>query len=201
LPIKEWSPEVQGWACGLCIEKEERIAGIRKKLEMLKAKVVAREEERDIRTTLKPLREVWMEIGIEKLDSYERVTIKVLLDSRATGLFVDKKVVEEHGFKLEKLDRPIEVKNMDGTSNSGGRITHKLECNVFYKRHSKRLRMDVCDLGRTKIILGMSLLAPHNPEINWETREVKILRCSSWCGRRVAIKQRKTKEKDRKDLR
>jgi len=80
---------------------------MRKKQEILEAKVAVREEERDIRRTLRPLREVWMEIRIKKLDSHERIIVKVLLDSGVTGLFVDKKFVEEHGFKLEKLDRPI----------------------------------------------------------------------------------------------
>ena len=81
--------------------------------------------------------------------------VKVLLDSGTMELFVNRKFVEEHSFRLEKLNRPIEVKNVDGTSNSGRNITHELECNVFYKEHSERLRMDVCDLGRTKMILGM----------------------------------------------
>jgi len=66
---------------------------------------------------LRPLREVWLEIGIEKLDSHKRMTVKVLLNSGTTELFVDKKFVEEHGFKLEKLDWSIEVKNMDGVIN------------------------------------------------------------------------------------
>ena len=69
---------------------------------MLKAKVVV--EERDVRRTLKPLREVWLEVGIEKLDNHEGVTVKALLDSGATGIFMDKKFVEEHSFRLEKLD-------------------------------------------------------------------------------------------------
>ena len=42
LPIKEWSPDVQGWACSLCIKEEERITSIRKELEMLKVKVAAK---------------------------------------------------------------------------------------------------------------------------------------------------------------
>jgi len=168
---------------------------------MLKAKVAAEKEERDVRKMLKPLREVWLEIGIEKLDNHEGIMVKALLDSSATGLFVDKKLVEEHSFKLEKLDWPIEVKNVDRTSNSRGNITHELECNVFYKGHSERLRMDVCNLGRTKMILGMLWLATHNPEINWETRKVKMLQCPPWCGRKVAIKQREAKIEDGKDLR
>ena len=51
-----------------------------------------------------------MEIGIERLDNHKGVMVKALLDSGTTGLFVDKKLMEEHGFKLEKLDRPIDVK-------------------------------------------------------------------------------------------
>ena len=134
---------------------------MRKELEALKAKVVTREEEKDIRRKLRLLREVWMEIGIEKLDSHEGITVKELLDSRAIGLFVDKKFVEEYSFKLEKLDRSIEVKNVDGTSNSRGSITHELKCNVFYKGYNKRLRIDIYNLGGMKMILGIPWLAAH----------------------------------------
>ena len=102
LPTKEWSPDVQGWACSLCVERERKIASIEEELKRLKAKVAA--GERDVRRTLKPLKEVWLEVGIEKLDNHEGVTVKALLDSGAMGIFVDKKFVEEHGFRLEKLD-------------------------------------------------------------------------------------------------
>jgi len=84
------------------MEKEEKIASIEREIERLKAKVVA--GERDVRRTLKPLREVWLEVSIEKLDNHEGVTVKALLDSDATGMFVEKKFMEEHSFKLEKLD-------------------------------------------------------------------------------------------------
>ena len=53
-------------------------------------------------------------------DTHEDITIKVLLDSRATGMFMDRKTVVKHGFKLQKLERPIRVKNVDGMHNSGG---------------------------------------------------------------------------------
>ena len=63
---------------------------------------------------------------------------------------------------------------------------------VYYKNHMERIRMDICDLGKTEIILGIPWLAAHNPEINWETREVKITRCSPLCG---GIKSKEEKEK------
>jgi len=37
------------------------------------------------------LREVWLNIGIEKIDTHEGVIVKVLLDSGATGMFMDKR--------------------------------------------------------------------------------------------------------------
>ena len=44
------------------------------------------------------LREVWLNIGIEKVDTHERVTVKVLLDSGATKMFIDRKIAARHGF-------------------------------------------------------------------------------------------------------
>ena len=44
---------------------------------------------------------------------------------------------------------------MDGTGNSGGAITHEIKVNMFYKGHVERVWMDVCELGKTDIILGM----------------------------------------------
>jgi len=82
------------------------------------------------------------------------------------------------------------VKNVDRTVNSGGAITHQVECNVFYKEHIERMRMDICDLGKTEVILGIPWLAAHNPEINWETREVKMTRCPPLCGRKTKKKEK-----------
>jgi len=58
------------------------------------------------------------------------------------------------------------VKNVNGTANIGGAITHQVEANVFYGNHVERMRMDVCNLEKTDIILGIPWLAVHNPEIN-----------------------------------
>ena len=100
-----------------------------------------------VRRTFKMLREVWLNIGVEKIDMHEGVMIKALLDSGTTGMFMDRQTAARHGFKLQKLERPIAVRNIDGTNNSGGAITHQVECNVFYKGHVERMRMDICDLG------------------------------------------------------
>ena len=105
-------------------------------------------------------------MGLEKLDTYEGVIVKALLDSGATGIFMDKEFAEEQGFKLVKLDKPVEVKNVDRTDNNGGRIGYEIECNIYFEKHVERIRVDICKLERTKVILGMPWLAVHNPEID-----------------------------------
>jgi len=52
------------------------------------------------------------------------MTVKALLDSSATRIFINKKTAERHSFKLHKLERLLIVRNMDGTGNSRGNITH-----------------------------------------------------------------------------
>ena len=39
------------------------------------------ERERDVQRTIRPLREVWLKVGLEKLESHEGVAVKALLDS------------------------------------------------------------------------------------------------------------------------
>ena len=156
--------------------------------EIQRSAVIEKVDQRDVRRTFKMLREVWLNIGVEKVDMHEGITVKVLLDSSATGMFMDKKMTAKHGIKLQKLERPVTVKNIDGTNNSGGAITHQVKVNVYYKNHIERIRIDVCDLGRINIILGMPWLQAHNPEINWETREVRMTRCPQICGRSLVVK-------------
>jgi len=139
------------------------------------------------------LKEVWLDIGIKRTNTYKGVTIKALLDSSTTGMFMNKKTVAKHRFRLQKLERPVRVKNVNRTYNSRGAIIHQIEVNVYYKSHVERMRMDIYDLGKTEVILGMPWLAAHNLEINWETEEVKMTRCPPLYGR-VKIKKRRKRE-------
>ena len=145
--------------------------------------------QREVQRILKGLREVWMQIGVEKIDTHEGISVKALLDNRATGLFISKKCTEREDFKLIKLRRPIMVRNVDGTGNSGGLITHEVEVNLYFKGHVERVRIDVCDLGKTEVILGMPWLQAHNPEIDWEKGEVKMMRCLPICRRYMGKKE------------
>jgi len=157
------------------------------------------EKIRDVQRTLWLPREVWIKVVLEKLESHEGITVKALLDSGATGLFMDTTFAREKGFKIEKLKKLLLVRNVDETVNAGGAITHQVEYNMFFKEHVKRARIDVYNLGKTEVILGMPWLVVHNLEINWEKGEVKITCCPPICGRRKQEEKEKEVKKVEKD--
>jgi len=172
----------------------------RRVAETVNQKAVQKEEAREVRRMFKPLREVWMNMGIKRVDTHEGRTVRALLDSGATGLFISKGLAQKGGYKLMKLDRPLQVRNVDGTGNSGGAIMHEVEVNMFYKGHVERVRMDVYELGKTDVILGMPWLVAHNPEIDWEKGEVRMTRCPPLCGKVVRIKGKKETREDEKKI-
>ena len=80
----------------------------------------------------KTLREVTVKIRLEKIDTQERITVKALLDSRATGLIMSSEFAKKQGFKLKKLERPVNVRNVDGLFNKEGLIENTVEVNIYY---------------------------------------------------------------------
>jgi len=58
---------------------------------------------RNIRRMFKMLREMWLNIRVEKVDTHERMIVKVPLDSGITEMFMNRKMTAKHGFRLQKL--------------------------------------------------------------------------------------------------
>jgi len=141
-----------------------------------------------------------MNVGTKRIDIHEERTVKSLLNSGATEMFVSRSLAEKGGYRLIKLKQLIQVRNVDGTSNSRGTITHEVEVNMFYKGHVERVQMDVYELGKTDIILGMPWLVAHNPEIDWEKGEVRMTRCPLLYRKAVKIKGKKETREDKKKI-
>jgi len=101
----------------------------------------------------KMLREVWLNIRVEKVDIYKSVIVRALLDSSMTGMFINRKMAAKHGFRLQKLDRLVMVRNVNSTNNSTEVIIYQVEVNMYYKNHIERVRMNVYNLEKTNVIL------------------------------------------------
>jgi len=94
-------------------------------------------------------------VGLEKIENYKEVTVKTLLNSRVIDLFIDTKFAKKKGFKLEKLKKPLLVQNIDSMVNIGEAITYQVECNIFFKEYVERVKIDICNLKKTEVILDM----------------------------------------------
>ena len=55
----------------------------------------------------KMLREITVKIGLERIDTQERIMVEVLLDSGATGLVMSSEFARKQGFRMKKLERPM----------------------------------------------------------------------------------------------
>ena len=80
-----------------------------------------------------------------------------------------------------------------------GAITYQVKYNMFFKGHIERVRMNVCNLGKTEVILGMPWLAAHNPEIDQEKEKVKITRYPPICGKGKREKKKSKVKKVEKE--
>jgi len=104
----------------------------------------SKSEEKEVRKIEgKILREVMVKIGLERIDMQEEITVEALLDSRATGLVMSSEFARKQGFKLKKLERPMNVRNVDRSFNKEGLIENTVEVNIYYQRHKERTEIDV----------------------------------------------------------
>ena len=101
------------------------------------------------------LREVTVKIGLERIDTQEGITVESLLDSGVTGLVISLEFAKKQGFKMKELERPINVRNIDGSFNKEGPIENTVEVNIYYQLHRERMEIDVIGGQKWKIILGM----------------------------------------------
>ena len=120
-------------------------------------------------------------LEIESTDNAAKLTVDGLVDCGATSDFIDSEYVAANDIPVRQLSQPIPVYNVDGSPNEAGSIREVADVVLRYRTHSERVVLAVTRLGKQKLILGYSWLRKHNPEINWETREVKMSRCPSVC--------------------
>ena len=71
--------------------------------------------------------------------------MEVLLDSRATELVMSSEFAKRQGFKLKKLERLMNVRNVDGSLNKEGSIENTVEVNIYYQDYRERIEIDMIE--------------------------------------------------------
>ena len=81
----------------------------------------------------KYLKEVTVKIRLKQEEEEKGVVTEALLDSGATGLVMSKEFAKKHRFRRMKLERPVYVRNVDGTLNYVGPIVDIVEVEIFLR--------------------------------------------------------------------
>ena len=109
------------------------------------------------------------------------IKVDTLLDSGATGCFIDKGWALEWRIELKPLKNPIPVLNVDGTRNQAGDITHFVSVIIKIGKHAEKLWCAVTCLGKTPLILGHTWLRKHNPDVDWSSGKIMLNKCPQEC--------------------
>ena len=75
-------------------------------------------------------------------------------------------MLKKQGFKLKKLKRLMNVRNVDRSLNKERPIENTVEINIYYQRYRERIEIDVIGEQKWTVILGIPWLVYHNSEID-----------------------------------
>jgi len=93
-------------------------------------------------------------VEIGTMDTSKLHSIKALLDSRATGSFIDRDFIRSKGINTWTLSRNMLVFSVNSSPNKAGQISRVIDVLLHYKTYSKRMLLAVSGLGKQSLILG-----------------------------------------------
>ncbi len=98
--------------------------------------------------------------------SQERVTKKALLDSGTMESFIHPQLVKKLALITYTLEKPRQVRNIDGTNNRLGKVTKEAKFQIFHESHCQTHHFLIADIGEDDIILGYPFFEAANPMID-----------------------------------
>ena len=99
-----------------------------------------------------------IKVEIVTMDTQEIMSIKALIDSGATRLFIDQGYINRSRLTTQTLSKPIPVFNVDGTPNEAGSIQEVVDVVLCYQDHSEHVQFAVTGVGKQDVILGYTWL-------------------------------------------
>ena len=122
-----------------------------------------------------------MKVPVEVQGPAFPIKVNTLLDSGATGCFIDKSWALEWRIELKPLKNPIPVLNVNGTRNQAGDITHFVSIIIKIGKHAENLWCAITCLGKTPLILSYTWLHKHNPDVDWSSGKIMLNKCPQEC--------------------
>src|SRR5258707_1167979 len=126
-----------------------------------------------------------IQVELTSLTSLASVSTSALLDSRATGMFINQSFVQKHQLETIPLPQPVLMHNVDSSTNENGSVMEEVHITLRFRHHSERAHLAVTNLGQHTVIIGHSWLTLHNPEVDWAAQKVSMTQCPPSCNGRV----------------
>jgi hypothetical protein len=102
---------------------------------------------------------------------HNQYNVNALIDSGASGCFIDHDFATQLGLKFIPKSDPVMVTSIDGKNVGNGVITqevHSLNFSVEKQFVDSMLVLNVIKSPKHSVILGLPWLQRHNPEVNWK---------------------------------
>src|SRR5260221_3708413 len=141
-----------------------------------------------------------IQVELTSLTSLASISTSALLDSRATGMFINQSFVQKHQLEITPLPQPVLMCSTDGSANENGSVTEEVHITLCFGHHSKRAHLAVTNLGQQMVIIGHSWLTLHNLEVDWATQKVSMTRCPPSCNGQVLPKSNPPPQKSAPSL-
>ena len=87
----------------------------------------------------------------------EETSTEAMVDTGATGDFIDQDFVTREKLPTRKLSQPIPVYNIDGTLNEAGSIREVVDVIMTYEQHSECILLTLYRWLKTSGLLSSNL--------------------------------------------
>src|SRR5260370_8978126 len=74
-----------------------------------------------------------LQVELTSLTSLASITTSALLDSGATGMFINRDFVQRHQLETTPLPQPVLLRNVDGSTNEHGSITEEVHALLHFR--------------------------------------------------------------------
>ena len=88
-----------------------------------------------------------LQVELMSPTSLASITASTLLDSRATGMFINWDFVQRHQLQTTPLPQLVLLCNVDGSANEHGSITEEVHALLHFGQHLERAQFAVTNLG------------------------------------------------------
>jgi len=103
-----------------------------------------------------------------------------MIDSGATGNFMSQKVFDKLGIDGIQKKKAEPIMSLNDQEMTAPVTTESGNLTMTIGDHIETINFDITELGPLDIVLGMPWFREHNPEIDWENKRIKHLKCTHW---------------------